>query len=54
MIDNALKDKLEKVAEYIIEKSARETTSGNYITYAEEIPSELITLDEYMRHWTTL
>lgn len=41
-VDAALKEKLEKAAAYIIETSARETTTGHYLTYADDIPSDIL------------
>jgi len=45
-----LKERLEKVAEFIIEASARETTSGNYITYVEDIPDTLLSSELFSKH----
>lgn len=45
-----IKAKLEKAAEYIIETSARETTSGSYIMYPDDIPAEIIPPDLYIEH----
>jgi len=45
-----IKNKLEKAAEYIIETSSRETTSGNYFVYADDIPAEIIPANLYAKH----
>ena len=45
-----IKANLEKAAEYIIATSARETTSGNYIIYPDDIPAEIISADLYEEH----
>ena len=50
MTQEDIKAKLEKAAEYIITTSARETTSGNYITHPDDIPAEIITADLYEKH----
>ena len=48
--DNDMRGKLENAAAYIVETSARETMSGNYITYPEEMPAEIIPPELYKRH----
>lgn len=45
-----LKNKLENAARYIIETSAQETTSGNYITYTGDIPEEIISPKLFSKH----
>ena len=50
MIANGISETLEKAAAFIIESSARETSSGNWITYADEIPNEIISPELYMKH----
>ena len=45
-----LHDKLIKAAEYVIESSARETTSGVMYTHPSNIPVEIMTLDEFTSH----
>jgi hypothetical protein len=46
-----IQSKLEKAAAFIIETSARETSSGNWITCAGEIPGEIISQGAYLRHF---
>jgi len=50
MIANDLRETLEKAAALIIETSVRETLSGNWITYADEIPNEIISPELYQKH----
>ena len=45
-----IKNKLEETAAYIITKCARETTSGNYFIYPEDIPAEILPADLYYEH----
>jgi hypothetical protein len=45
-----LERQLEKAAAFIVETCARETTSGNYFIYPEEIPAEIISSDLYCKH----
>lgn len=48
--EKKLNTMLEKAAEYIIETSARETTTGSWITYADDIPSDILTPDLFDEH----
>ena len=45
-----LHDKLKKAAEYVIVSSARETTSGVMYTRPSNIPSEIMSPDEFTSH----
>ena len=45
-----LRAKLVRTAEYIIETSARETTSGSYITYANDIPEDILSAELFLTH----
>jgi len=45
-----LESKLENAARYIIETSARNTTSGNYITYTGDVPEEIISPELFSKH----
>jgi hypothetical protein len=49
-----LKDKLVKAAEYIIETSARETTTGNYVIESIDIPPDIISLELFSEHIQTI
>jgi len=49
-IDGELKSKLENAARYIIETSARETSSGNYITYIGDVPDDIISPTLFSKH----
>ena len=44
---NSLLARLEKAAIHIIETSARETQSGNYITDPGDVPADILSSDEY-------
>jgi len=48
--DGDIQSKLEKAAAFIIETGARETTSGHYYIYAEEIPPEILTPEQYKQN----
>lgn len=54
MADTALTDelrsKLEKTAAFIIEKSANETESGNYIIGADDIPADVLSPELFEEH----
>ena len=41
-MDEAATGRLEKAAAYIIETSARETQTGSYLTYADDMPEDII------------
>jgi len=43
-------DKLEKAAAYILETSARETISGHYVIYANDVPAEILTPELFATH----
>ena len=45
-----LESKLENAARYIIETSARNTTSGNYITYTGDVPANIISPELFSKH----
>jgi len=45
-----LKNMLENAARYIIETSARETSTGNWITYPEDMPAGVIPADLFLQH----
>ena len=45
---------LEKAAAYILETSARETTSGNYITYANDLPADVISPELFAANIDTI
>jgi len=45
---------LEKTAAYILETSARETTSGNYIIHANDLPAEVISPELFAANIDTL
>ena len=40
-----IKNQIENAARYIIETSARETSTGNWITYPDEIPASVISAE---------
>jgi len=45
---------LEKTVAYILETSARETTSGNYITYANDLPADVISPELFAANIDTI
>ena len=49
-MSDELKVKLKKAAEYIVETSARNTTSGTYTISALDIPAEIISPELYAEH----
>jgi hypothetical protein len=53
-LESDIQNKIERAAAYIVETSARDTTSGNWITYAEDLPAEIISPDEYIRHYDAI
>lgn len=48
--EKILETKLEKAAEYIVETSARETTTGSWTTHSGDIPSDILTQDLFDKH----
>ena len=47
---DVIKNQIESAARYIIETSARETSTGNWITYPEDIPASVISADLFNQH----
>jgi len=45
-----MKNTLENAAKYIIETSARETSTGNWITYPEDMPAGIISAELFSKH----
>ncbi len=43
-------EKISKAAAYIVETSARETLYGNYITYPDSIPDDIMTESEFLKY----
>ena len=50
MISKDLMETLVETAVYIIDISLREASSGNWIIYAEDIPTEIISPELYKNH----
>ena len=48
--DGDMQSKLEKAAAFIVETGARETTTGHYYIYAEEIPAEILPPKQYKQN----
>jgi len=53
-MNKTVTERLEKAAAYIVEMSARETTTGNYITHPDNIPADILSPSLFSKHIDTI